>query len=268
MMKNNFINIQQYYLATAKTSLNGSLVALIPIFVLTLPLSILLTQKEIVLFALPFLLYSVVAYSQHYVHYKRSLHSKPAIAHENDCQNILEKDQWLLTFSPAYSLRMSLFNPDGSLGGEIRDLHNKKYRLFLPYFIDKKLHTTYGLYDASQQLVATFSWSSKKTIEVTAHHGNHLFTVNQDELNPSHWVRKSDLSSVTLFTHALFTDIHFVATNGAKLGRLRKGWMPLTWGEHFIDANTPILTFSEHCKQDDRLFVLLLIIQLYRYHDH
>lgn len=260
------MNIRQYYSNVANASLNGSIAALVPVFVIIIPIVFILGKKELVFLALPFLLYSFISYQIYLIQHHRFLTSEVATTNSQIHQYV-ERNEYLLTFLPAPSLRLLLFTPDGHNNVEICDKRRNKLRWFLPYFIDKLFPAEYGLYHSHKQLLISFRWRGKhavildqegNTILEIARKDEHLFLIREKECS---YHLKVD-------SKKLFTDIQFYRGENRLYGRVRKGWMPLEWGKHFTDANTPVLTFHEDVSKEGRLAILAILIKIYRYYNH
>lgn len=261
------MNIQVYYRNAANTAFNGSMAALLPIIVVILPLLITLRRKELVLLAIPFLMYSFFSYQYYLLYVKRSMASEK-VNRAASAAELLEKEYLLLTFLPAPSMRMLMFAPDGQLMGEIRDYEQNKLRWFLPYFADKWFSNAYGLYDSENGLAASFLMRGKKTIEVIGAGDEPSLTFKQIDkkiynLNTSDGEQKWEIHS-----EALFTDILVKNERNMVLGRIRKGWMPLEWEPYIKDNNTPVLSFDPHLKREERLAIMAILVKIYRYRNH
>lgn len=260
------MNIQQYYRNVANASLNGSFAALIPVIVFMLPLFFVYPKREYILLALPFLFYSLFSYLLFLLNNSRSITMEKYIFDGKETIDFFEKDRFLLEFMPAPSLRMLIFNPDGLLNGEMRDLNNTKIRWFLPYFIDRLLPAVYSLHDADNQRIATFKWKDKRSVEIIC--GEDHLTIVQNSLKANHWTSDFDSKEINIVSHPLFTDVHLMNEKDMMIARVRKGWMPLEWDEFFKDANTPVLSFEKNLSKSEKLFILAILIHLYRYRNH
>lgn len=260
------MNIQQYYRSAANTALNESIAALIPIFLLLIPCLFIFPRKELVLLAFPFLLYSFISYQSYLVNKRRIDFVEHVQFEKKEELHLFEEDQLLLTFLPAPSLRMLIFSPEGFLLGELRDLHDQKIRWFLPYFLDKMLPAMYALYDHGNNQIATFKWKGKGIVEISL--GEQNFWVEQNPADSNCWTAPLLSKEVHIQPEALFTDIGLLDEQKLMLARIRKGWMPLEWGEVFKDANTPVLSIEQTSNKLEKLFIVTILIYLYRYRNH
>lgn len=263
------MNIRQYYRLAANISLNGSLLALVLAALLVFPTIILLPKKEIVFFFIPFLFYSFLSYHKYLIHTHRSEESKVNNFDEQGECRLLAGKEMLLEFLPAPSLRMLIFNPDGLLIGELRDLECRKYRWLLPYFIDILLPQAYGLFDERNQLISVFRLKSTGMVELSGRITGHGVLGSGQRSNcKNKWTLSANGRTFTIHSESLFTDICVTDEGNTLLARMRKGWMPLEWEKYFKDANTPVLTFNDHTKTEEKLTVFAILTVLLRYQNH
>ena len=52
---------------------------------------------------------------------------------------------------------------------------------------------------------------------------------------------------ITIGKNILQTDYEFEDQDGNRIAKITTGWMPLEWGERFVNTNTPILELENHC---------------------
>ncbi|MEQ2525574.1 hypothetical protein WMO40_02585 [Bacillaceae bacterium CLA-AA-H227] len=257
------MNIHQYYRQAASTAVNNSLAALVPVIIMIIPLYMLLPNKKILMFSLPFLVYSFIAYQSYILHRERASATADTFKKEkNQIPN--EKNHYLLAFMPAPSLRMLLFYPNGTIKGEIRDLRFTKLRWYLPYFIDRMIPAEYGFYNRKKKLQLTMKWS-KAQCEVRDPKGTLAFTIEENGKNQ---FQMNDNLFIQLDSNSMYTDVQFLNKEGSVIARVRKGWMPLEWSQFIKDANTPVLSFDEGLSKQEQLFILAILIKIYRYRNH
>lgn len=263
------MNIRQYHRLAANISLNGSLLALVFVALLIFPTFILLPKKEIVFFFIPFLFYSFLSYQNYLVHNLRSEEIKVESFGNQGEHHLLSGKEMLIAFLPAPSLRLLLFNPQGLLIGELRDLECRKYRWFLPYFIDKLLPQAYGLFDEKNRLISVFRLKMTGMIEVSGNIAGHgVFKRSKGGKGKNKWILSAQGRTFYIHSESLFTDIRVLDEENASLARMRKGWMPLEWERYFKDANTPVLFFSDYTKAEEKLVVFAILTALLRYRNH
>ncbi|PLR78395.1 hypothetical protein CU633_05275 [Bacillus sp. V3-13] len=262
------MTIHQYYKHSAAASLNGSLLFLIPpglILGISLWLKI---QLPILALVAPFLLLSFFSYQKHLLLEERSRSSAFSFNDEQlQGKSPLSEDQLLLTFLPAPSLRMLIFNPHGILVGEIKDLRFWKWRWLLPYFLDKSFPAHYGFYNGHNQLAAIFK-VKKNEIIITDSGQTEIARIKRNSMKSFHIDMNGERINIHLTGSTVFTDIHYLWTDGTPEISLRKGWMPLDWSKHFKDPNTPVVTFNSKDSQKKRLAMFALLTLYYCYSNH
>ncbi|MEH7344785.1 hypothetical protein V7122_13100 [Bacillus sp. JJ1532] len=261
------MNIQEYYKKSAMISLNASLASLVPPILLILYVIIIEPNKNIVLVIIPFLLYSLICYHYYLLNNLRSKEISSVQNHLND-GHLFDKEQVVITFLPAPTLRMQMFDINGNLLGEIRDRQFWPFRWFLPYFLDRVIEKRYGLYDATNQLIGCFILK-KKQIEIADSNFEVLSTCICKPTNKSFtFTFENEKNTIFVKRSFQFMDIRFFDRNLITIGRLRKGWMPLEWGNRFKDPNTPILTFEQPISAEDKLLTYAILTKLFQSTNH
>ncbi len=156
------MNIQQYYRSAANEALNGSLAAFVPVILFLSGGIVFSVKLPLFIIILPFCLFSLFYYQIYLIQAKRSLESNfkdyPYETDLDNAQNIL------ITFMPAPTLRMLLFEPKGHQIGEVRDMRFWWWRWYLPYFADNLFPKVYGFYNQNNQLQAIYKVSNRKKI--------------------------------------------------------------------------------------------------------
>lgn len=267
------MNIQQYYRSAAHVALNGSLVALVPVILILGGGILFSVELPLFLITLPFCLYSFICYQDYLVQNQRSLES--AVLISNEKKSILNTDNLLITFMPAPSLRMLLFEPNGNQIGEVRDERFWWWRWFLPYFIDRLFPKVYGLYDQKDHRKAIYHINlRKKQVKIYNSSGRELgrFTRNT-KASPS-LKRKGVIQSFEN-NHSLYVEgstiyhnLYFRNEQGSILGKVIKGWMPMEWGKPFRNANTPFITFDANLNESDKILMISVLAEMYHYTSH
>ncbi|MBU8878779.1 hypothetical protein BGM26_07220 [Bacillus sp. FJAT-29790] len=261
------MNIQQYYEKTASISLNASMASLVPPFFLIVYGIIIAPQGKMVFIVLPFLLYSFICYQFYLINDKRA--KEITENHIDDKTSILlKKDSVLITFMPAPSLRMLLFDPEGQLVGEIKDMKFWSIRWVMPYFLDKLFKRKYGLYDETNGLIAIFIVKNNR-IEILDSEGILKSSIIQKPSQKrSEFIFQKKGKRITVERSLLFMDYRFFKGDRIKAGRLRKGLMPLEWGKRFKDANTPVMSFEQDLEGEDRVEIFAILTKLFHYTNH
>ncbi len=259
------MNIQQFYQKTAAISLNASLVSLVPPFFLILFGIIVVPNKYFVIFIIPFLVYSFCCYQSYLVNARRSKKVLESLTNTRISTKLLDAQEVMIAFLPAPSLRFVIFDKDGRQIGEVRDLTYWTLRWILPYILDKLLEKKYGLYDESNQLLATFLLK-KDGIEIFPLTGE-SFVIKKLRRSRKELIYTAGKQTLTIKQSVLFTDYQFYKEE-ILISRLRKGWLPLEAGRKFIDPNTPVLTVENYVDKEEKLIVFAVLTERLRYTDH
>lgn len=261
------MNIQEYYKKTALISLNASLASLVPPFLFILYGIIIAPNRNMVLVIIPFLLYSLICYHYYLLNDQRSKEISN-LKNQMDDGLLFDKDQVVITFLPAPTLRMQMFDINGKLLGEIRDMQFWTFRWFLPYFLDRFFMKRYGFYDGNNQLIGCFRLK-KKQIEITDADLNVHTTIFCEPTKKSIiFTFENDKNTIIVKRSFQYMDFRFFHPNFTPIGRLRKGWMPLEWGSRFKDPNTPILTFGTLSSTEDKLLIYAILTKLFHSSNH
>lgn len=258
------MNIQDYYKKTALVSLNASIVSLGPPLLFMSYGMITGPNKNFVLLILPFLVYSLICYHFFLLNHQRA--NETSIVNRDLETGLLDQNHVLLTFLPAPSLRMQMFDSHGFLLGEIKDMQFKKVRWFLPNFFDSRIKKKYGLYDHGEQLRWTFTIKNNH-INITDVGKNMTTTYEIIYTKGLIYMNCHGESKLQVKHSSLFTDCQFMNMNGS-IGRLRRGWMPVEWANRFKDANAPIVTFNDKIQKEDKSLIYAVIVLLFRYSNH
>lgn len=263
-MGDNDMDIQHYYKKAAIISLNTSIAALLPPFYFIIYGIIAVPDKKLVWLMLPFCIYSLIGFQMYIINKKRYEQSQLAAIEARDgSKDLFSADQMLLTFLPAPSLHLQLFHQDGRMIGELKDLEFKERRWFLPRFADKLFSEKYGLYNENNQCIANIQL---KKNHISIEYNNKISVLQQsnrnlefiDSAGKSYYIE----NSVLLFDYTFYINASHKAVS------LRKGWMPVEWGEQFIDANTPVLTFHKDLSLEEKICMFAIMAKLLRHYEH
>ncbi|MBN8200086.1 hypothetical protein [Bacillus sp. NTK034] len=262
------MNIQQYYLKTADISINASLAALVPPFFILLVLIEKFPRTYLILFLIPFILYSFLCYQIHLLNKQRAAEivERKFKKSRQARLSLLSQSNLMIVFMPAPSLRMVLFDPEGRQVGEIRDMKMWKFRWFLPYFLDRLFPRRLGIYDHSANLEASIL-IDRKGIDISSAKDSCKETIiNKKDGFKLVYENGCDRYSIAkTFFH---TDFQILDEKSKRIARLRKGWMLLEWGEQFRDPNTPVLSFEEGLTAKEKLRIYAIFATLFLYRNH
>ncbi|WP_445491122.1 hypothetical protein [Niallia sp. 03133] len=261
------MNIQKYYKQSAAASLNASLISCIPIFLLSLFFMAVHLDSIYLLYLLPFCMYSVVSYVSFYLHQNRSLKAA-AIVSERHRESLLEKKTVVLTFLPAPSLRMLIFDADGFAVGEIKDEKFQLCRWYFPYFIDRLYAKSYGFYNSHSMLQYIFTIKGQM-IEIKNKEGKKIGKILEQKTEKVSIIEfMYDKKKITMRKSLAFTDYRFINEKGLELATVKKGWMPKEWSCRFMNPNLPLLSINHSASNKEMIHLYALLTKIYAYKDH
>lgn len=260
------MNIQQYYEQSALTSIHTALLAFIPAIGLLLYIFLFSKQMELILLIIPFLLYSFSCYLKFLQNQKRANAVQVDTIDEQTCNQCLFSDTaFLITLTPAPSLRLQLFHSNGIKAGELRDTSTSFVNWLMPKFLHTKMVRKYGLYDKNDTLVANYLLYQDQ-IDISMYREGNKELVFRGE-------RQENIYQFHQQAYQIEKDgIHdfsiILQSTKNKIGQIQTGWMPLEWNQRFIDANTPIFRLQEDLTKEDRVQIFSILIFIYVYYNH
>jgi len=261
------MDIQKYYRQTAFASLNASVISCIPIFFLILFFFTMHLSAKYFLYILPFAIYSITSYFLYCLDKRRSLETlfeKPSGRESS----LLEKKTVVLSFLPAPSLRMLIFDRDGMVVGEIKDEKFHLVRWYLPYFLDKLYAKNYGFYNSSGMLQYIFTIKGR-TIEIKNKKGKKISKIIEQKMDKSSkYVFAYEENKIIMSKSLAFTDYRFEKVNGLPLAILQKGLLPKEWSRRFLKPNMPLLSINHGISNKEIIHLYALLTKIYAYKDH
>jgi hypothetical protein len=255
------MNIQKHYSRLADISLNSSLAALVPLFFILPACLWMLPGREVVMAAVPFLLYSFGCYQMSVVHQSRS----KAVDRLDSGQyqgKLLEENHLLVSHLPSSSLRMLLFTPDGQLAGELKDSDVTLFGKLFPSLLTRAFQLEYGLYSRSGALMIIFL-SRKNKVDI--------FRADRRYIGTMQFIYKPGGSAVIQFNQkelyvrreSFFLDCKIEWDSGKELMSYKKGLMPVSWAETFQNPNMEVIAFNDNAGPKERILALAAIAKLF-----
>lgn len=246
------MDIQKVFLRQAHLYLNSSLVVLIPgvIFIL---LNILLFSKDILMvFVLPFLVYSLFLFQNYLLNYKRFLFSAGKIE-KLDKPDFFSSNQYLLYFAKEEN-ELLFLHPTGVMLGKIiekktQNTFNLESKLYPKEFI---------LVDFNENYLSTFFWT-KDTIDNYQKEYGYVGSLSYEKERT--FTKLSGEEVGISKCEPTFFDDYIKNNHDQVVLRVRKGWMPLKYQELFQNPNQPLLTLSPGLEEREKLFYFSLLIK-------
>lgn len=262
------MNIQDYYRKTASISLNASLASLVPPIFFMLYGLIAAPNKYIALLLIPFFLYSFVCY-HYFLRNDQWSKEMGMVSNEIKDKRFLEENQVLITFLPAPTLRMLIFDEDGEQLAEIKDMNFWLFRWFLPYFSEHLFPKKYGIFDREGSIAGSFILKKKQIDIMEFNSDERVIITCLPSLNQFAYFLKDQEKNIVVKHSSLYTDFQFfMKDSGIPIGRLRKGWLPANCGVLFKDPNTPLVTFDSKLTPGDKLVIYAIITKHLRCSNH
>ena len=257
------MKIFEYYRDTANLSLNGSITALFPVILIIGVNISFLQNKELMLFTIPFLVYSLISFQLYIFKMKRSIRiSRNMHMAENLYQSMFYSRHLLVVYLNTLSPRVLLYFPDGYQAGEIKKYREKKLSLLV-------FSKTFALYSFDGEIMGIFKVKGNKTIKIEVYDRNKKY-LGCYEKRKINWMKckKEFLDASGHFIggvegSALFMDEHIMDQMNQPVVRLRRGWMPLEWDLLFPEPNTPVLTIGDGISEKDKLLRMSFLINEY-----
>ena len=260
------MNIQRYYEQTALTSIHTALLAFIPAIGLLLYIFLFSKQMELILLIIPFLLYSLSCYLKFLQNQKRANAVQINTINKQTMNHCLLSDTaFLITLTPAPSLRLQLFHSNGIKVGELRDTSTSLVHWLMPKFLHTRMVRKYGLYDENDELIASYLLD-RDQIDIC------MYGEGSKE-RAFRGVRQENIYQFHQKAYQIEKDgIHdfsiILLSTKNKVGQIQTGWMPLEWNQRFIDANTPIFRLQENLIKEERVQIFSILIFIYVYYNH
>ncbi|MBP3040805.1 hypothetical protein J9303_15040 [Bacillaceae bacterium Marseille-Q3522] len=260
------MNIQQYYHKTAASSLNGSLLALIPAVTLNIYIVLHTLPIYFTFLTIPFFIYSLTSYQIYRLHNRRAFHIDNSMISEKTATSLYQEQQLLIAFLPAPSLRLLLFSPDGTMAGEIKDQNQSLFRWLLPTAFDRIKKGKYGIYNEKGTLLASII-ISKKELRIELTDGRKISVLEKEK---QFRCVTYDVESNNRILHKspMFADIRISDEKGTDYLQIKTGWMPLEWGKRFPNPNTPVLTFLLSLTDEEKAILFGILAKQYAYSDY
>ncbi|OIK07650.1 hypothetical protein [Bacillus sp. MUM 13] len=255
------MNIRTYYVKTAKICFRTSWISLIMAAAFfALHLFGVLTGNILEIEA-PFILFSIISFAGYRV-YENRAQGLPIEA-VTSCKPLEEQRNLLAAFMPAPTLRVLLFEPNGALAGEIRDMNMSWYMWMIPNSVSLILPKRYGLYNSTGKLLGMYNFGWGLLNKVVMKDGEGQLIGSFKEVWKKSLFKVNGMIAgaggedwIPVSIGGLLNDFELITCSGKKIVRFQKGWMPIEWGERFKEMNTPVLSFSEAAEMKEKVAVL------------
>ncbi|MGG4469342.1 hypothetical protein ABER68_15010 [Paenibacillus alvei] len=261
------MNIEKYYRQSATAFLNASLISCIPvIFFIALFISVKLNRLFLLLI-IPFCLYSITAFASYLIQRRRCERLTDTLDSQK-VTSILQSKTVLLSFLPAPSLRMLIFDSEGTVLGEIRDDKFTLFRWYLPPFFDIFTAKTYGFYNGENMLQYQFT-VKKQCVEIRNRKKQLISKLEEKRTDKAtKTVYKYEKKELCLKRSLAFTDYCLEDERGIAIVNVKKGWMPKDWQKRFLDPNHPVVSIHHSASNKDIIHIYAILAKIFAYKDH
>jgi hypothetical protein len=254
------MKIDDFYRNVARINLNGSILALIPAIFIVGGNFVFFQNNQIMLFVIPFLLYSMINFQLYIRKTKQALIiGKNLPKSKLPYPSIYSSEQYLLYFYNTISPTLMLFFPDGTLAGEIKKYKEMGQRL-------EDFSKIFALHDSNKELICFFGIDEKNLkIEVLNQENEYLGCLEKSKHSLVKRGKRELLNREGRFIaaiegSALYMDERIVDSYNLQIGRLQRGWMPLEWNSYVLDPNTPVFDVSKKVSENAKLLQFSILI--------
>ncbi|TWE06044.1 hypothetical protein FB550_10262 [Neobacillus bataviensis] len=257
------MKINEYYRDAAHMNLNGSIAALVPTTIIIIGNFSVLKNREIMLLALPFMIYSLISFQVYLFRMRQSITIRRNMKASKDISTSIFKARHLLVlYRNSQSSSLFIYFPNGHMAGQIKKFRGTGKKRF-------KLSRSYALYNEEDQVLGYFELKGRKVLKIDVFDRNQDFLGRFEKRNIGFRKAKKELFDHTgrfigeIEGSSVFMDELVYDHGEHQVGRLRRGWMPMEWSPLFPEPNTPVLSLKEGLSEKDKLLRMSLLINEY-----
>jgi hypothetical protein len=257
------MKINEYYRDSANMNLNGSIAALVPTTIIIVGNLSVFKQREIMLFVLPFMIYSLISFQVYLFRMNQSITIKRNIHASRDISmSIFKARHLLILYRNSHSSRLFIYFPNGHMAGQIKKFRGTGIERLKPSRI-------YALYNREDQVLGYFKLKGRKMVKINVFDRNQTYLGRFEKKNIGLRKAKKELFDRNgrfmgeVGGSSFFMDELVYDCGLKEVGRLRRGWMPIEWSPLFPEPNTPVLSLTEDLSEEDRLLRMSILINEY-----
>ena len=204
----------------------------------------------------PFIILVLFSINRH-VRLKVRLNKLPETSEINE-GSPLNDSQYFLGFLPAPTLHMVIFSTEGNLVGVLRDKHENIWMWVIPAFILIFLPRKYVLLDRNGSILCEYKSRFGLNGDIDIFNAEHekIGTYKQsNQLGKKSTSHVTNPFGIRQYGGEMMHGSEFIVNqtlNKRKIVHYSCGWMPAYYKEHFLDPNTPFLTFTEGATEDEK----------------
>ncbi|MGG3564555.1 hypothetical protein ABES03_23460 [Neobacillus rhizosphaerae] len=257
------MKINEYYRDTANINLNGSIAALVPAIMIVAGNLSFFKSDEVMLLTIPFLIYSLISFQFYLFRLRQSISiSRNMGEAKNSSYSIASARNLLVFYMSTPTVRLYLYFPDGHLAGVLKK-HDGKW-------LDRlKFRKMYVLYNSEEEPIGFYKVQRGSVLKIEVYNEQLTYLGCYKRESNGFLKDKKEILDETGKTISLiqgataFMDEKVLDQSYHQQGRLRRGWMPVSWSPLFPEPNTPVLSFREVLSEKDKLLKMSLLINEY-----
>ncbi|MCM3568846.1 hypothetical protein [Neobacillus mesonae] len=259
------MKITDYYRDAANLNLNGSMAALIPIVLIVAGNLFFLQNQEIIVFTIPFFLYSFLCFQLYLLRKRQSISINRKMVSREYVKNghtLFSSRHFLVLFLNCQSPKLLFFLPDGQLAGSIT-----KYKANGPFKLNR--YRMFHLQNEQDETIGYFKVQGKKQIRIQVfdkaqtYLGCMVKTKDKWRESKEEFLDESGKYIGAVHGSRVFMDEKIINQSNRQVSRLRRGWMPVEWSHLFPEPNTPVLSFEGKLSDQERMLRMSFLINEY-----
>ncbi|WP_413309439.1 hypothetical protein AA0X95_12950 [Bacillus sp. 1P10SD] len=257
------MKIYEYYRDTANINLNGSIAALVPAIIIVVGNLYFFKSNEVMLLTIPFLIYSLILFQFCLFRLRQSISiSRNMGEAKNSYFSLASARNLLVFYMSTPTVRIYLYFPDGYLAGVLKK-HDGKW-------LDRlKFRKMYVLYNSEEEPIGFYKVKGGSVLKIEVYNKELTYLGCYKRESNGFLKDKKEFLDQTgkpigfIQGSTTFMDEKVLDHSHHQLGRLRRGWMPISWSPLFPEPNTPVLSFREVLLEKDKLLEMSLLINEY-----
>lgn len=170
----------------------------------------------------------------------------------------LKNGQYFLGFLPAPTLHMTIFSTEGSMVGVLKDKRENIWMWIVPSFLLIFLPRKYILSDSHGTVLCEYRirFGLNGTIDILTGEQEKIGTYKQSkQLGKSSTSHVTNPYGIKQYGGEILHGSEFNVRQTYERRRIvhySSGWMPSYYSQHFLDPNTPFITFTEGATEDEK----------------
>lgn len=189
---------------------------------------------------------------------KSRMKNLPEAKETDEDSSPLTNSQYFLGFLPAPTLHMAIFSPEGNLVGSLKDKRENIWMWIIPASLLIFLPRRYILSDTNGHVLCEYRtrFGLNGDIEILTAKEEQLGKYKQSkQLGKKSTSNVANPYGIRQYGGEILHGSEFIVKqtyDKRKIVHYSCGWMPAYYSKHFLDPNTPLLTFTEGATEDEK----------------